>query len=299
MELRQLKYFIGVAEALSFSNAAKILYVSQSALSQQISLLENEIGTQLFDAVKRHKERKVELTEAGKAFLIEAKKILALSEKAVETAQRIGSPRTVIRLGIFKRYELLALFKNAFPDIEIRVVELSFHTDIEKEILSENIDLAITILPHKHQGLSSKIYQRGYLAVALSHTHPLVHKEKITLADLRSEKYINVSKPVNPLEEQIEELCLRKGGFSIEQVTIQNVNSVELMFSLVSLEAGFSFIPSYINFPLGSNLVMKTLYNNDGSLLTDIEILMGLSYKTDTLNPTVEALVNLIQEPSS
>ncbi len=297
MELRQLKYFIGVAEALSFSNAAKILYVSQSALSQQISLLENEIGTQLFDAVKRHKERKVELTEAGKAFLIEAKKILVLSEKAIETAKRIGSPKTIIRLGIFKRYELLALFKNAFPDIEIRVVELSFHTDIEKEILSENIDLAVTILPHKHQGLSSKIYQRGYLAVALSKTHPLVGKELLTLSDLRGQKYINVSKPINPLEEQIEELCLRKGGFSLEQATIQSVNSLELMFSLVSLEVGFAFVPSYINIPLGSNVLLKHLYNDDGSLLTDIEVLMGLSYKTETLNPAIEALVNLIQEP--
>lgn len=296
MELRQLKYFVGVAEALSFSNAAKILYVSQSALSQQVSLLEHEIGTELFNGIKRHKERKVELTEAGKTFLIEAKKILALSEKAIETARRIGVPQSVVRLGIFKRYELLALFKNAFPATEIRVIELSFHTDIEKEILSENIDLAITILPHKHQGLSSIIYQRGYLAVALSDTHPLIDKEKVTLTDLKNEKYINVSKPLNPLEDQIEELCLRKAGFSIEQVTIQNVNSLELMYSLISLGIGFSLVPSYLDIKTEHSVLVKTLYNEDGSLLTDIEILMGLTYKTDTSSPLILALINLIKE---
>jgi len=75
MELKQLKYFAGVAEALHFSNAAKKLYVSQSALSQQIQLLENELGVDLFKRRERVRLRKVELTEAGTVFLIEAKHV--------------------------------------------------------------------------------------------------------------------------------------------------------------------------------------------------------------------------------
>ena len=62
MELRQLKYFVAIAEELHFGNAANKLFVSQSALSQQIQLLENEIGIELFVRIKRKQQRKVELT---------------------------------------------------------------------------------------------------------------------------------------------------------------------------------------------------------------------------------------------
>ena len=90
MELRQLKYFVGVAEELHFGHAAQKLFVSQPALSQQVKLLEAELGVELFVGFKRTQLHKVELTEAGRALLTDAKRILQLSDKAIRNASQAG-----------------------------------------------------------------------------------------------------------------------------------------------------------------------------------------------------------------
>jgi DNA-binding transcriptional LysR family regulator len=84
LELRQLRYFIEVADQLHFRKASERLFISQSALSQQIHLLEEEIGVDLFDRTKRTKLRKVELTDAGSVFLKDARLIIQQSEEALQ-----------------------------------------------------------------------------------------------------------------------------------------------------------------------------------------------------------------------
>jgi DNA-binding transcriptional LysR family regulator len=298
MEFKQLKYFVGVAEALHFSNAAKNLYVSQSALSQQILLLENEIGTALFERDKRAKQRKVELTEAGTVFLIEAKKILQMSEKAIETARRIGLHQEAIRFGIFKttlkqRLELIALFTKNFPDIDLKIVELGTFNDVQKALIDGQIDIGFTFLPIKHKDLTSKIYLKGTLAIILPQTHPSVKKPFLTLHDLQNEKWIEIDKSTNPVIERIELVC-QEAGFSRESSIVQIVTGLELMYSLVSLGIGIAFGPSFLDLTKEPNLVLKPLFNDDGSPFNAIEVSLALAYKTDNANPLILALMGLI-----
>lgn len=300
MEFKQLKYFVGVAEALHFSNAAKNLYVSQSALSQQILLLENEIGTALFEREKRAKQRKVELTEAGIVFLIEAKKILQMSEKAIETARRIGLHKEVIRFGIFKislkeRLELIGLFSKNFPDIELKIVELGTYAEVQKALIEGHIDIGFTFLPLKNKDLSSKIYQKGTLSIILPSTHPSVKNPFLTLLDLKNEKWIEVGKPINPVLDQIEIAC-QEAGFSRENAIIQMVTSLELMYSLVSLGIGIAFAPSFIDLSKEPNLVLKPLFNADRSPFMAIQVSIGLAYRSDNVSPLVLALSGLVKE---
>ncbi len=294
MEHRQLKYFVGVAEALSFSNAAKTLYVSQSALSQQISLLETQLGVALFDCNKRTKERKVELTEAGHVFLKEAKKILALSDMAIESVRNISQKKNIVRLGIFRRYELLALFTKSFPDVEIRVVEFHFNSDTEQELLNETVDIAVTFLPLKKEGISTKIYQEGHLVVILSKNHPLATKERLTFAELRNEKFVWISKAINPLANYTD-LISNKLGFNLEESVVQTVNSLDLMLSMIALGIGIAMVPSFIKLSSDSGLVTVPLYNNDGSVFTDINVQIGVSYKTSNASPLIRAFIDKVE----
>jgi DNA-binding transcriptional LysR family regulator len=298
MEFKQLKYFVGVAEALHYSNAAKTLYISQSALSQQILLLENEIGTALFARDKRSKQRKVELTEAGIVFLIEAKKILQMSYRAIETARRIGLHKEMIRFGIFKtslkeRLELIALFTKNFPEIELRIVELGYYFDVQKALMDESIDLGLTFTPLINNELASKTYKKGSLAVILPKNHILAKKKNLTLAELKNEKWIEINKPLNPIFDQIETACIN-AGFNRENAIIQMVTSLELMYSLVSLGIGIAFVPSFIDISKESNLVLKPLFNADNSPFLDIELNFCLAYKSDNASPLVLGLMGLI-----
>ena len=121
MELRQLKYFVGVAEELHFGQAARKLFVTQSALSQQIKLLEVELGTELFVGIKRTKWHKVELTEAGALFLTDAQRILQLSEKAIQNIRQVVAKKQAITLGVFKLIlperimGMIELFSTHYP----------------------------------------------------------------------------------------------------------------------------------------------------------------------------------------
>jgi DNA-binding transcriptional LysR family regulator len=299
MELRQLKYFVAIAEELHFGNAAKKLFVSQPALSQQIQLLENEIGIELFARIKRKKLRKVELTEAGQSFLIDAKKVLQLSQKAIENARRIGLQQEIIRLGVYKMLlkeriiEVITLLSRHFPAIEVKIIELPTFLSVQDALVEEIIDLGLTLLPLKHAELAAKTTQQGHLVVIMSEKHSLVNESFLKLSSLKKEKWVEISKPLHPVYDDIENAC-RQAGFSRIPNIVQEVSSLELLCSLVGLGIGIAFVPSLFNLTHIQGIVVKDVVNEDNSPFHGIEINHSLAYKNDKISPLIGALVGLL-----
>lgn len=299
MELRQLKYFVGVASELHFGRAAQHLLVSQPALSQQIKLLENEIGVELFSGIKRTRQRKVELTEAGTVFLIEAKRILQLSEKAVENARRIGLQQKTIRLGVYKMMirdrivEIVKLFAIHFPEIDLKIIEFPTFQLVQQALVDEEIDVGATLLPLRHPGLASSSFRTGNLKVILSQDHPLAAKPALMLNELKHEKWIEINKSVHTISEQIEQMC-QKAGFNREGSIIQEVTSIELLGGLVGLGIGIAFVPTFFNSDRVPNVVSRPLIQADGTPVAEVEINQAVAYKTGKVSPALQALVALV-----
>jgi DNA-binding transcriptional LysR family regulator len=299
MELRQLKYFVAIAEELHFGNASNKLFVSQSALSQQIQLLENEIGIELFERIKRKQLRKVELTEAGIAFLTDAKKILQLSQKAVENARRVGLHQEIIRLGVYKMLlkeriiEVISLFSKHFPTVEMKIVELPTYQSVQDSLMEETIDLGLTLLPLNHDFLNAKTTQQGHLKVIMRINHPLASEETLQLSTLKDERWVEISKSLHPFYDEIENAC-QESGFSRIPNIIQEVSSLELLCSLVSLGIGIAFVPSLFNLSHIEGIVVKNVLRDNNSLFEKIKINHAVAYKNVKISPLLDAFIKII-----
>ena len=125
MELRQLRYFVTLAEELHFGRAAAREHIVQSALSQRLQRLERELGVTFMDRTTHH----VRLTAAGAVFLIDARQILAHVERATVAAQRAARSRPSLRVGVVDAsYDSMALIlhevQQQYADLEIHQVEV-------------------------------------------------------------------------------------------------------------------------------------------------------------------------------
>jgi DNA-binding transcriptional LysR family regulator len=176
VELRQLRYFVGVAEELHFGRAAERLYISTPTLSQQIKQLEREIGTTL---LIRH-SRGVELTPAGQVLLARARETIQAAGLALKDTRRAaGLAEPVLRLGLLNGVPgwlpaaLEQLATERFPDSTV-TLEAGTTTEQLRMLTAGEIDLALvrtpTTLP---PATSSEDLAEEELGVLLTATHPL------------------------------------------------------------------------------------------------------------------------------
>ena len=266
MELRQLKYFVAVAEELQFLSASRKLLVSQPALSQQIKLLETELGVDLFIKAQRQIYRKVALTQQGEAFLKDAQKILQLCDKAKIQVQSYTFSKKTLKLGVYRMLvgqrilDTLALFSEKFPDLDVQIVELPTFLNVQEALLEETIDFGISVIPLHYKELDSILLKKSELSVILPQNHPLAQHEKLTLEQLHQEKWIEINTSFHPIFEEVEKLCI-KAGFNRRPNIVQEVSSLDIMAQLVGMGKGIAFVPSFFDTSMIVNIVNKPLEN--------------------------------------
>ncbi|MBC7293059.1 MAG: LysR family transcriptional regulator, partial [Thermoleophilia bacterium] len=149
MELLQLKYFVTIAQTLSYTTAAEILHVSQPALSYQMRRLEQELGTPLF----RRAGRRITLTSDGETFLPLAQAVLLRADEAVRVLrEHLGMEAGEIRLGCNPSVAtyvipgLLASFRQNFPRVRVQVIE-GGDVQLQQQVVEGTIDFAIVTAP--------------------------------------------------------------------------------------------------------------------------------------------------------
>lgn len=208
MELRQLKYFVGIAETGRFSNASKQLFISQSAVSQQIKALEDELGTQLFV----RNTHSVALTESGQELLPYARQVL----KGVDDCfNRIADIKGLLcgELNIGLTYTLEPYLRHAMIKFmkEYPKVKLNTHYRNLPELLGKlrthEIDIMLSMMPvSPHEFIDSVPLLEYRLSAIMRNTHPLAHKERLNFYDLERQNLILPEKGIrdrNALESYV------------------------------------------------------------------------------------------------
>lgn len=259
MELRHLRYFVAVAEELNFTRAAARLRTAQPSFSQQIRDLEEEIGTPLLTRTKR----RVELTEAGRAFLDEARLALAQAQRAVEVARRlahVGERKLVIgflpsaEVKIFPT--MLTVMRARFP--EVNLVFRSLTTLEQLRALSHReIDVGFLRLPVPDPALQHQSVLRERLVAVLPVDHPLARRREIDIADLARTPFLRIAPDHAGGLHDVVETFLRAS--KVEVTPAQDVDNVMTMMTLVGLRAGFTLLPDYVEHLLFRNVTTRPL----------------------------------------
>lgn len=297
MELRQLRYFIEVARELHFGKAAQNLFVSQPALSQQIQLLETELGVELFDSAKRKQYRRVELTPAGQVFLTEAHKVIRASQKAIELTRQIADKSTVVRLGIYKMLlrerivEILTLFSKHFPEVNIQLVELPTYVSVQEALAEGSIELGMTLWPLRLDSLRGHVYRKGHLCVILPQKHRLAAQPSVTLDSLKKEKWIEIPATLHPFYSQVESI-FQQAGINRKSSITQEVSSLDLVGELVSMNRGIALVPILFDWTRYPDILVKPIQWEQGQ--QPIEIEYAIAYNPENSGTRLKEMIQIL-----
>ena len=244
MELRHLRYFVAVAEELSFRRAAHRLHVSHPALSQQVHDLEDELGLKLFE----RNSRRVELTEAGRAFLLGARRVLTAAKQAIAQAQEaakgergrlvIGSigPLTSSFLPV-----ALARFREQRPLVEATVLHMNNRAQVEA-VLNGSIMLGIgyfdsAVDEDEREQLWIRLLLRWPVGIGCSKHRRLPKRAAPKLRDFRHDKFISFDPEYGfGYGQWVRSLCQRLGKFEPEIGAI--ADSPDSLISMVAAGRG-------------------------------------------------------------
>ena len=204
MELRHLRYFVAVAEMENVSRAAmQRLHVSQPSLSRQIRDLEDEMGVQLLERTAKS----VRLTEAGRAFLDEARAILKHTDHAVGKVRAIaGKSETELHVGDWPLAtgrvmpSLLRAYQQAMPNVKVKVHDWAVEKNIAG-VRDGRLQLAIIIPPLKANALEELRFEElltARVCLAVSCDHQFARRQSVSLADAAREAFVGLTREEYP-----------------------------------------------------------------------------------------------------
>ncbi len=240
IDSRLLLAAIVLAEELHYGRAAQKLHIAVSTLSKQIALLEEKLGMILF--VRNSKT--VELTEAGRAYVEEARASLLHAEKAVNVARAANAGLEHILTAGHTPYTdpmlkllLLSIHLPLYPNIKVQL-HSDFTFDLVHGLLAAELDVALVAWPPEGAALTLVEIAQAPLYVALPEWHPASQLDEITLSDLANDHWILFSKRVHPL--LYDAIFQRAKEYAITPKEVHHVVTPEEAIRLVVEHAGIA-----------------------------------------------------------
>ena len=248
-DLRQLRYFVAVAERLHFGRAAEALHISQPPLSRAIRALEDELGVALFTRTRR----RVELTPPGARLLEEARRVTGHLERTVHElrAMAAGGGHARLRIGFVSLADygvlpgLLKAYKSAQPGVRLALREM-LSPDQAAALAAGELDFGLLLPPVAGAArLEHLVVQRERFVLALPAKHRLAGgRGKLALASLAGEPFVTIPRQIAPrLYDIVAQLAAQAGmSLNIAQEAIQ----MQTVVSLVSSGLGAAIVPASV-----------------------------------------------------
>jgi DNA-binding transcriptional LysR family regulator len=248
MELRHLRYFVAVAEALSFTKAAENLHLAQPSLTRQIKDLEAEIDVQLID----RSGKRISLTQEGKSFLLDARRLLAECAQSVKAVQRLSRGECQqLNIGYVANvyHDLLPAtldaFRKAYPRTALNLFDLT-PAEQFRALDERQIDLGFVCFRGRSVGdvLQSVCVGQNNVLAAVPAANPLARKVEIDLRDLEPMFFVALSAKTYPgSNEWLVDAC-HEAGFSPR--ILQDADREPAVISFVAAGLGVALLPEQI-----------------------------------------------------
>jgi DNA-binding transcriptional LysR family regulator len=245
MELRHLRYFVAVAEALHFGQAAAALHIAQPSLSHQIKLLEAEVKTTLLHRTKR----RVELTDAGRLFFEEARDILARADRAAMIARRAGrATEGRLRVGVgycmdqARISEAASAFNVRHPAIRVELQTIAVPLQLDG-LRGGTLDVGFVRPPITNSGLASERLMTEPLVAALPANHRLARKRSVPLSDFSEESFILPPREAVPVYYDIALKACREAGFVPDSP--HEADHLHMLLAMVGGGSGVALVPAF------------------------------------------------------
>ncbi|HEY3423860.1 MAG TPA: LysR family transcriptional regulator [Negativicutes bacterium] len=251
MDFRQLRYFIAVAKHLNFTQAAKELFIVQSAVSRQILELEKQLDLKLF--IRDGKE--IHLTAAGKVFLVEACAVIARSEEAIEKARLVASGKGgTLKIGFLAAAvvnnlpDWLKSFRHDYPNVTLSVNQV--HSwPLTDHLLTGKLDIGFmrSFSTKKIPQITCRMLYQEQICLAVHCDNALASQTSIDLSALANEHFVCLNRQGAPgLFDLAVQLCTNR-GFSPR--IVNQAQHVETVLIMVDAGIGVAIMPrSYQTF---------------------------------------------------
>lgn len=240
MDLHKLRIFAAVARLGSFTRAADALNMTQPTVSQQIAVLESQLGTALIERLPR----RIRLTPAGEVLLPYAEQLLALSEAATEaTRDAAGVADRTLRLGVghtlatYMLPDLLRRFRSQYPQHHVRI-SVGNTAELLDLIAADTVDLVLVGSPAVHVKVEVKPFRHDHLVVIVAADDPWAGREEVTLDEVRG-RPLFTREPGSALHATVERLL---GPAALEAETCIQLAETEAIKRCVEAGLGMALI---------------------------------------------------------